>query len=120
MAAPDIYADLFKISYADAIVKKAKHVTVYSARNDWALLASKKIHGNLRLGELGMPPPIYTFRNIDIIDAVPEKTDFLGHDRFARSKVILADMDSILKSGRNAADRKIPFRKIADYLYYHF
>lgn len=120
MAAPDIYADLFKISYADAIVKKAKHVTVYSARNDWALLASKKIHGNLRLGEVGMPPPIYTFRNIDIIDAVTEKTDFLGHDRFARSKVILADMDSILKSGRNAADRKIPFRKIADYLYYHF
>jgi esterase/lipase superfamily enzyme len=120
MAAPDVYADLFKINYADAIVKKAKHVTIYTAKNDWALLASKKIHGNLRLGEVGMPPPAFTFRNIDIIDAVAEKTDFLGHDRFATSKVILADIDSILRSGRNAADRKIPFKKIGDYLYYHF
>jgi esterase/lipase superfamily enzyme len=120
MAAPDIYADLFKLNYADALIQKSKHITIYAAKNDWALLASKKIHRNLRLGEVGIPPPSYAFNNIDIIDAVNEKTDFLGHDRFARSHIIITDMDSILKSGLTAAQRNIPNRKYGDYLYYYF
>jgi esterase/lipase superfamily enzyme len=120
MAAPDVYADLFKLNYADALIQKSKHVTIYSAKNDWALFASRKLHGNLRLGEIGVPPPAYAFNNIDIIDAVNEKTDFLGHDRFARSPVIIEDMDFILKSGLTASQRKIPTRKYGEYLYYYF
>lgn len=120
MAAPDVYADLFKLSYADALIQKSKHITIYAAKNDWALLASKKLHGNLRLGEIGVPPPAYVFNNIDIIDAVSQKTDFLGHDRFARSPTIITDMDMILKSGLTADQRKIPSKLYGNYLYHFF
>jgi esterase/lipase superfamily enzyme len=120
MAAPDVYADLFKLSFADAVVAKCNHITIYSAKNDWALLASKKLHGNLRLGEIGVPPPAYIFKKIDIIDAVNEKTDFLGHDRFARSPMIIADMDKILKYGENADQRGIQTKMYGSYKYYFF
>lgn len=120
MAAPDVYADLFKVNYAECLAKRSQHITVYSAKNDWALLASKKVHKNLRLGEIGPPPPVYVFQHTDIIDAVNEKTDFLGHDRFARSPRIIADMDSILRSGQDAAKRNIPNKMIGDYMYYYF
>jgi esterase/lipase superfamily enzyme len=120
MAAPDVYADLFKLSFADAVVAKSNHITIYSAKNDWALLASKKLHGNLRLGEIGVPPPAYVFKKIDIIDAVNEKTDFLGHDRFARSPLIIADMDKILRYGENADGRNIPTKMYGHYKYYYF
>jgi esterase/lipase superfamily enzyme len=120
MAAPDVYADLFKLDYADALIKHSKHITIYSAKNDWALLASRKLHGDLRLGEVGVPPPALVLKNTDIIDAVKEKTDFLGHDRFARSPVIIADMDAILKNGLTASQRKIPSKMYGSYLYYYF
>jgi esterase/lipase superfamily enzyme len=120
MAAPDVYADLFKLSFADAVVAKSNHITIYSAKNDWALLASKKLHGNLRLGEIGVPPPAYIFKKIDIIDAVNEKTDFLGHDRFARSPKIIADMDKILRFGENADERGISAKMYGSYKYYFF
>ena len=120
MAAPDVYADLFKLNYADALIQKSHHITIYAAKNDWALAASKKLHKNLRLGELGLPPPAYVFNHIDIIDAVSQKTDFLGHDRFARSPVIISDIDSILKTGLSAAKRNIPNKKYGSYQYYYF
>jgi esterase/lipase superfamily enzyme len=121
MAAPDVFYALFTTSYADALAQKAKHVTVYAAKNDWALLASKKIHaGNIRLGGLGVPPPSHSFKNIDIIDANKQKLDFLGHDRFARSPVIINDMDLVLKSGANAQQRHIPYKRFGGDYYYYF
>jgi esterase/lipase superfamily enzyme len=120
MAAPDVYADLFKLNFAEALARKSQRITIYSAKNDWALLASKKVHKNLRLGEISQPPPVYVFKRVDIIDAVNEKTDFLGHDRFARSPKIIADMDKILKLGADAGSRNIPKKMIGNYLYYYF
>lgn len=120
MAAPDVYANLFQVNFVQAFEQKSNHVTIYSAKNDWALFASKSIHHNLRLGEVGVPPPALVFDKVDIIDAVNEKTDFLGHDRFARSTKIIADMDSILKTGMTAAQRKIPKKMYGEYLYYYF
>lgn len=120
MAAPDVYTDLFQVRFAKALIQKAHHVTVYSARNDWALAVSKHIHHNLRLGELGVPPPKYVFENVDVIDAGNQKTDFIGHDRFARSATIISDMDDILRNDLNAEQRNIPRKRYGDFTYYYF
>ncbi|WPU97820.1 alpha/beta hydrolase [Mucilaginibacter sp. cycad4] len=120
MAAPDIYASLFQLNLAQALTKKASHVTIYTAKNDLALMLSKSFHNDLRLGEIGKPPPMLEFRNIDIIDAVNQKLDFLGHDRFARSPVIIEDMDNIFKYRMNAQQRNIHMEMIGNYHYYSF
>jgi esterase/lipase superfamily enzyme len=118
MAAPDVNASIFKRDYAAAMVKKSKRITVYSAQNDWALKTSNEISGHTRLGQVGLPP--FIVDKVDIIDAQNEKTDFLGHDRFARSVVIIKDINTLLLKGTDPMTRHIPFRIINKLPYFYF
>ncbi len=120
MAAPDVYADEFKLSLAPHLGKRARHVTIYSAKNDDALIVSKKFNGDFRLREISVPPPNYVFTNFDIIDATSQKLDWMGHDRFARSPKLLADMNLLLETGYDAHKRNIMSKLFGDYIYYFF
>jgi esterase/lipase superfamily enzyme len=118
MAAPDVYAAEFKRDLAPAMRKRAKRITVYSAKNDWALYSSRLLHSNMRLGQVGLPP--YPVSNIDIIDAVNVKTDFLGHGTFSQSEAIMNDINKLFVTGEGPDRRGIPHRKVNNLSYYFF
>ena len=120
MAAPDVFADQFEQKLASAIMDKAEHVTIYTARNDEAIRASKFFHHDVRLGQIGLPPPLYVLPGIDIIDATTQKMDLLGHGRFAQSPVILLDIETIFETDKSAALRNVLMRPIGTFKYYYF
>ncbi|MFO7906356.1 MAG: alpha/beta hydrolase [Pirellulaceae bacterium] len=45
LAAPDVDAEIFRRDLAPALVRSARHVTLYASSNDQALATSKKVHG---------------------------------------------------------------------------
>jgi esterase/lipase superfamily enzyme len=120
MAAPDIDTITFQRLYARPLSVCANMITVYSAKNDWALKASNIIGGYLRVGQCGKPPLYNMAKNIDFIDAANVKTDFLGHDRFAQSTTIIDDMTLLLETDKSPAERKVPDEKYQNRDYFYF
>ncbi|RYE35276.1 MAG: alpha/beta hydrolase, partial [Sphingobacteriales bacterium] len=118
MAAPDLYADEFRRDLAEPIVNRAKRVTVYAAKNDWALKSSKLFHTNLRLGQISKPP--FPINRVDIIDASEVKTDFLGHGGFAQSQSIMNDINKLINTSAAPNLRGIKYMKIRNLDYYYF
>jgi esterase/lipase superfamily enzyme len=105
LAAADIDADVFKEQIAPNIVEAGQQVTLYTSKKDKALVASKKFHGDKRLGDAtGIPLVI---PGIDTIDASAIDTDFLGHSYFAGEKKLLNDIRLMLHTGANAEQRKL-------------
>lgn len=120
MAAPDVYADQFRKDYAAALSQRCHRVTVYSAANDWALQASNGVSGHARLGQVAAPPFQVNNDHVNIIDATRQRTDFLGHGRFASSIPILSDISAIFNKGLDPVARKIPHRVVNHMMYFYF
>lgn len=105
LAAADIDADIFKEQIAPGIIAAGEQVTLYTSNKDRALRASRKIHGEKRLGDAeGIP---LVLAGIDTIDASAVDTDFLGHSYFAGEKKLLNDIRLMLSTGANAEQRKL-------------
>ncbi|OHB66022.1 MAG: hypothetical protein A2V70_13250 [Planctomycetes bacterium RBG_13_63_9] len=94
LTAPDIDAGVFKNQIAPAIVRMAERTTLYSSSKDWALYASKKVHGYPRAGEAG--EGLLVLPGIDTVDASAVDTSFIGHSYVADSKTVLADLTELL------------------------
>jgi len=122
MAAPEIDTGSFKAVSAKAIASRCQRVTVYAAKNDWALVISQQfMNHDFRLGEAGKPPfAINGVNTVDIIDAQSVHTDFLGHDRFAQSSIILGDMDKLFVDHTDPIARGVPHELIDALPYYYF
>lgn len=103
LAAPDIDADVFKRDIAPALASTGKPVTLYASSNDWALKASKSVHGYPRAGDSGNNLVIVP--GIETIDATNVDTDFLHHSYLAASESILSDMFYLMKNDSRADDR---------------
>lgn len=99
LAAPDIDAGTFS-ELAAMLQKHSTRVTLYESRNDKALMASKKLHGNARAGE-----PLLVIPGLDTIDASAVDTDFLGHSYWCEEWVVMSDIYSMLDSDQPAARR---------------
>jgi esterase/lipase superfamily enzyme len=105
LAAADIDADIFKDQIAPGIIAAGEQVTLYTSTKDRALRASRKIHGEKRLGDAeGIP---LVLPGIDTVDASAVDTDFLGHSYFAGEKKLLNDIRLMLSTGANAEQRKL-------------
>jgi esterase/lipase superfamily enzyme len=105
LAAPDIDAEIFKQRIAPRIVDRAARISIYASSNDLALVASKKAHNNIRLGEGG--PNITVFpgiRTIDVVDASTVDESLLGHSYYGDSPTLLHDL-RLLLSGQDALTR---------------
>lgn len=99
LAAPDIDADTFQ-ELAALLQRLCGRITIYESSRDKAIQASKKVHGNPRVGE-----PIFVLPGIDTIDATEVDTDFLGHSYFSDNWPLLADMHSILFDDKPPSSR---------------
>jgi esterase/lipase superfamily enzyme len=105
LAAADIDADVFKQQIAPGVIAAGERVTIYTSKKDKALIASKKFHGDKRLGDAAGTPLVMP--GIETIDASAIDTDFLGHSYFAGEKKLLTDIRLMLQTGANAEQRKL-------------
>jgi esterase/lipase superfamily enzyme len=96
LAAPDIDADTFS-GIATAFQDKAEQVTLYASSHDLALRASKLIHGYPRAGDTD--PRVLIVKSIVTVDASRVDTNLLGHSYIGDSTSILADVDSLIRTG---------------------
>lgn len=93
-AAPDVDAGLFA-EMAETIRPLAKRLTLYASENDWALEASRKLHGNApRAGQAGAD--LLEGTEFDTVDMSDLGEDMLGHTYFANDSSALADIMSLI------------------------
>jgi esterase/lipase superfamily enzyme len=104
LTAPDIDAAVFETQIAPAIVKTAERTTLYASSKDWALYASKRVHGYPRAGEGG--EGLVVLPNIDTVDASAVDTSLLGHSYVGDSGTVLVDLAELLHEAKPPANRK--------------
>lgn len=97
LIAPDLDPDIFRRELAPAIMQGGTRVTLYASNKDKALLASKKLHGQARLGDAS---PVAVLSGMDSIDATEVETDLLGHSYFAEAKHVLSDLFAVIRERR--------------------
>ncbi|MYM68355.1 alpha/beta fold hydrolase [Pseudoduganella sp. FT55W] len=114
MAAPDVDRDYFRQN-APAIRPLTKGMTLYASSSDRALLASRKLAGNIpRAGDVPAEGPL-VIDGIDTIDVTAVGTELLGlnHDVFASSRPIMSDIGILLSTD----PRKPPNQRLASYIF---
>ncbi|WP_454610637.1 alpha/beta fold hydrolase [Labrenzia sp. MBR-25] len=93
-AAPDVDAGLFK-EMLGTIRPLAKRLTLYTSEEDWALVASRKLHGDApRAGQAGTT--VLMSAEFDTIDMSALGEDMLAHTYFANDSSALADIMSLI------------------------
>lgn len=105
LAAPDIDAAIFRQQIAPRIVTAAERISIYASSEDVALLASKKAHHYVRLGEGGQSLSVFPeYPKIEVLDATGVDKSLLGHSYYGDSPAILRDLRLVLSGV--AADRR--------------
>jgi esterase/lipase superfamily enzyme len=93
-AAPDVDADLFA-EMTRTIWPLAERLTLYASEKDWALVTSRKLHGNApRAGQAGAG--ILQEPHFDTVDMSSLGEDMLAHSYFANDSSALADIMALL------------------------
>jgi esterase/lipase superfamily enzyme len=92
-AAPDVDAGLFA-EILPTIRPLARRMTLYASENDWALVASRKLHGDApRAGQGGAD--MLADPDIDSVDMSELGEDMLAHGYFAEDSSALVDLATI-------------------------
>jgi esterase/lipase superfamily enzyme len=105
-AAPDVDADLFA-SMMPTIRPLARRLTLYASEEDWALFASRKLHGDApRAGQAG--EDVLVAAEFDSIDMSRLGADMLSHSYFSSALLDLytlfwRDLDPARRCGIRAA-----------------
>jgi esterase/lipase superfamily enzyme len=94
LAAPDIDARVFREDIAPRITSKANRITLYTSKNDLALVASRFFNSGSRLGDSRDGP--VAVPGIDTIDATDIDTSLLGHSYYGSNASVLDDISSLL------------------------
>lgn len=92
-AAPDVDAGLFA-EILPTIRPMARRMTLYASENDWALVASRKLHGDApRAGQGGAD--MLALGQVDSVDMSALGEDMLAHGYFADDSSALVDLATI-------------------------
>ena len=105
LAAPDVDREALANELQNA-KPIAGRVTIYASRNDQALSASWRAHGQARAGDLsawvkGQDPGHPYFKDIasvDVVDTTDVSLDFVSHDAFIASPEGAADLCRVIKN----------------------
>ncbi|MDX2309141.1 MAG: alpha/beta hydrolase [Hyphomicrobium sp.] len=115
LAAPDVDRDNFE-NIARDIQGLAKGVTLYAARNDYALDVSRRFHGGIpRAGDAPDGQPL-VLPGIDTIDVTAVSTDSLGinHSGYAENNTLLNDIQLLIQTGERPPEKRVPVLEKVD------
>ena len=101
LAAPDLDKQQFE-RVAVSVERVAKGMTLYASQGDSALALARKVRGGTpRAGESLTPPGPAVVAGIDTIDvsAIPTSVFSWGHDSYADSSELLADIYAVFTKG---------------------
>lgn len=102
-AAPDVDAGLFA-RMIQTIRPIAKRLTLYASEQDWALVSSRKLHGDApRAGQGGLDT--LSSSDVDSIDMSELGDDMLAHSYFADDSSALADMVTLFWKNTDPSHR---------------
>jgi esterase/lipase superfamily enzyme len=101
LAAPDLGVSDFSVLSQSAVLA-AKRVTLYVNGGDSALIASKGLHGEQRIGD-AFPPVVVP--GVETINASAIDTSFMGHSYYSSNRRALSDLFAVVKENRGAAQR---------------
>ncbi len=105
LAAPDVNAKIFKEEILPKMKGKAKKITLYASSDDKALMASRLIHNQSRLGESG--EYLTVVDGIDTIDSSGIDPSTMGHSYFSSTKTLLDDMKNLMLKDVEPSSRKL-------------
>jgi len=108
LAAPDIDADVFKERILPRIQGMAGRLTMYSSSGDTALLVSRTVNGNDRLGLSGENLVVMT--GLDTVDASGVDTSFIGHSYFGSQGKIVKDLFRLMVENKAPPARGLTHR----------
>lgn len=94
LAAADVPAPGFRQEASAYLELAQKRVTSYSCTRDWALRASKFIHGGR--DRIGLEPPIFVHPNVDSVSAGELDLHGFGHSYYAENAPVIYDLGEIL------------------------
>jgi len=103
MAAPDVDSDQFR-GIIPKIHKIVEGLTLYASSADRALMASKKIAGNIfRAGDVPVEGPI-VLPGLETIDVTAMGAEMFGlnHDTFASDRSLIDDIGLLISERRHA------------------
>ena len=102
LAAADVSAALFKQCATTYAALAAHRVTNYTYKADKALLASRKLHDQARVG---LEPPVFIHNGIDTISASDLDLDLLGHGYIASAEPLLYDLGQLIHDNKPPQQR---------------
>lgn len=103
LLAPDFDSETF-VDLLPRLAPLVSDITLYASSNDTALMASRQLNGNPRLGEAGKFLTVVD--GIETIDVSPGgRYQILGHEYFYYHPKVAADLAELLGSGTRAAER---------------
>ncbi|MEM1152284.1 MAG: alpha/beta hydrolase [Pseudomonadota bacterium] len=106
-AAPDVDAGLF-LEMLPSIRPLARRLTLYASDEDWALAASRRLHGDVpRAGQAG--EAMISTDGLDAIDMSGLGEDMLAHSYFAQDSSALVDLSTLFWRSVNP-DRRCGMR----------
>ncbi|PLX95132.1 MAG: hypothetical protein C0620_04695 [Desulfuromonas sp.] len=94
LAAPDVDAKVFKEDIFPRMAGKARHFTLYASSDDKALMASRVLHDQSRLGESGEFLTIVP--GLDTIDSTGVDPSTLGHSYYSSTRTLLNDIHDLM------------------------
>jgi esterase/lipase superfamily enzyme len=103
MAAPDVDSDQFR-GIIPKIHQIVEGLTLYASSADRALMASKKIAGNIfRAGDVPVEGPI-VLPGLETIDVTAMGAEMFGlnHDTFASDRSLIDDIGLLISERRHA------------------
>jgi esterase/lipase superfamily enzyme len=106
MAAPDVMREGFDTLEWPGVRQVARRTTIYASASDRALIASKTVHNNGRLGDGG--DGLYTLDNLDTVDATGVDFSTLGlMHSYLGAKPVLDDLRLLLGDGLPPGQRRL-------------
>lgn len=104
LLAPDFDSATF-VALVPRLTPLVEEITLYASSNDTALIASRQLNGNPRLGEAG--DFLTVVNGIETIDVSPGgRYQILGHEYFYYHPWVAADLAELLGSGSRASERR--------------
>jgi len=101
LCAPDVGLADYR-QWLPQVAAQTERITLYASRGDAALVASKVLHREQRIGEAN---PVICEAGVEAIDCSGIDFSFLGHSYYGSNIDVLGDLFELIKLDRPAAKR---------------